>query len=242
MRYADPAYSPLATDSGTTRKTARARQNHTVPGSSRPSASGLPVRWWRASRLRSTRSLNQPRITWPDQHRAEDQQQLAAGPAGQRGGDGHADRRDQGLARVRGPDQQERREVAQRERRRLGLRPSSSVRRSGRRRSARRGVAASVVAARSRRGGPRARPAAGGVTSAACRWRSAAGAWTAPAVSAASRRAALPRPQRPSLAMPRSIDHAGSAGRASVPMTCDFTCEEPERTPSPRGLGPPLAA
>ena len=115
-RYADPAYRPLATDSGTTTKTASARQNHTVPGSSRPSATGLPVRWCRASRRRSTRSLNQPSTTWPDEHGAEDEQELAAGPAGQRGRDGHADRGEQGLARVRGPDQQERREVAQRER------------------------------------------------------------------------------------------------------------------------------
>ena len=96
------------------------KENHRVPGSRRPSASGLPVRRWRASRLRSTRSLNQPEDHLADEHGAEDQQQLPAGPTGQRGGDRHADRGEQRLARVRGPDQQERREVAQRERRLLG--------------------------------------------------------------------------------------------------------------------------
>ena len=50
--------------------------------------------------------------------------------------------------------------------------------------------------------------AVGGVAAAAV----GSAGWAAPALSVASRRAAFPRPQRPSLAMPRSIDHTGSAG------------------------------
>ena len=71
---------------------------------------------WRASRSRSTRSLNQPRHAWPTSTVPRTSRQLAGRPAGQRGGDAHGQRGDERLARVGGADQQQRGQVAQRER------------------------------------------------------------------------------------------------------------------------------
>src|SRR5262249_47076447 len=40
------------------------------------------------------------------------------------------------------------------------------------------------------------------------------------------------RPQRPSLPMPEVLTTGRPAEGPTVPMTCDFACGEPERTPS----------
>ena len=102
---------PLDSDSGMSRRTAQARAKPRVPRSRAPVASGLSVR--PRSAPWSTRSLSQPRTAWPTSTVDQDQRDLPGGAAGERGGDGHPDRRQSGLAGVGGPDHQHRGEAAE---------------------------------------------------------------------------------------------------------------------------------
>ena len=93
---------------GTTSRNAHVSANHTVPGSSRPEASGLSGRR-RASRSRSDEVVGPAQQRLADQHRGGDEADLAQRSSGDGGGGAQRGRGHERLARVGRPDEEQRR-------------------------------------------------------------------------------------------------------------------------------------